>query len=276
MSGKTRVHNVFYVYGGKNEENSQLENNVTRAFLYTLSRLPKKTQRSALLNVFKKAKIDKCSERAINLPLDLEYDCQIRPIAAKPTISKATNRILLVITTMPSDCTVFFNQSELSIADGMISGQNLAVIIEAKVGRNPADTAQINRYKKDFFDYNCQTMDILWQDVYEVFGKIETRNQIEKFLIEEFRRYLAMTGNAFDIRYIIDEGYDRKWAGSVLNPFMKAIAVKVKDKLAGLQYEVKADSKNDVELWGLLVKKNDDYKKLAYTVSLDANGASIL
>jgi ribosomal 50S subunit-associated protein YjgA (DUF615 family) len=197
--------NVFYSYDrgkynsekGKENLQKQLEDNVTRALLITLSQLAKSNRLRFIGELMGGKENDNCEE-------DFDFDLQ----ALRKGYSKnAENKFLLTITKSGkvSENSDTSHDDQGSRADGWILNNNLCILIEVKVGETEVSKSQIERHITDSKGFGVSLSDVKqihkkWQEIDFMFANLEQNLEQEKemFFVSEFRRFLNMIGEVMN------------------------------------------------------------------------------
>jgi hypothetical protein len=167
--------------------------------------------------------------------------------------------------------------------DGWIHGDKDVIMFETKIGYNKASVYQIYRHltgengfritsheiKKgeDSDFYNL--ISLTWSELVQIFKKVATKSERDRFLINELLSYITMTGQILDFSYItsnneideIDDEIHKDQFGLFLNDFDK-ILMKRKINL----FRGKRPFSGLWESYGLKNVENDPSKNPHYTI----------
>ena len=226
--------NMFHSYAQGNEKNSEsmaiLEDNLTRAFLITLSymasdQIIKFLNSSIFLHqdchlppISDASDIDK-----IHFDLQNLSDKSLRTYVKKPdvkkillTISPKLHKVLMTATGEPE------NDAGGSRPDGWIILGDYAILIESKVNNNPLTKNQLSRHIKTHFGVprqgqNFSMIQITWSKIIEGmegFFKQDGHREgsLQYAVYTQFREALMKSGQNLDLSFITDhgKGYNRE------------------------------------------------------------------
>jgi hypothetical protein len=293
--------NMFHSYAQGNEKNSEsmeiLEDNLTRAFLITLSYLE-----SSQIIKFLNASIlhhqdchlppisDTSGIDKIHFDLQNLSDKSLKAYVKKPTVQK------ILLTISPRLHKVFDsaekeqeNNTGGSRPDGWIILGDYAILIESKVNNNPLTENQLSRHIKTHFGvskhhHSFSMVQLTWSKIIEgmngLFKHDEHSDGSLKFTIfSQFREALMKSGQNLDLSFITDHGrgYNREDARNNFELLLSNFDEKIKS--GGMTSKIKRGKRPKAgHIWDYYGYPNTSESiKMDphYSVYFDIDGAGI-
>ncbi|MFZ1288914.1 MAG: hypothetical protein WAR79_02405 [Melioribacteraceae bacterium] len=273
-------------------EKDILEDNLTRAFLITLSAL-KNNQIEEFLNNLSKGTPKFHIKKNTEIVLDLQ---NLNNEKLKEKISdKNTEKVLLTITTSNIICIddiikelINTSVEKGSRPDGWIIFNNTTILIESKIKDNELDKKQLIRHLKKQFQLNndeikdkvFSLISVTWKEVNNCLFNVTVNyeNEISKIYLKHFKELLIMTGLNLDLSFITEEkqGYERNKAKAQFPLLLQKLDEKVKGLGFPPDFEIAKRPKADY-LWDFYGIKNDNEVKKDphYSIYFDEDYAGI-
>ncbi len=217
--------NLFYTY---NRDSELVENNLTRAFVVSLSIVPGETRHNILSSLLEKsrrtgrdpANADKLNFTHARFALQSHVDRYLP--------KNAGTKLLLTISTEPLDAAPGLALTDEASADEIGNGggstsvpdawvysntRAYCILIEAKVGSYPLDGGQLRSHANDWFGLSLETLSsngslcsVTWVDVLESLREAlsdrSSSGPSEKALLSHLMEFLGYYG------YRLFEGFD--------------------------------------------------------------------
>jgi len=134
-------------------------------------------------------------------------------------------------------------------ADGWIYNDKLCILIETKIGYNKVLTTQLYRHLTGRHGFNMshltkdkfELITVSWENIAIYFQRIlnDNRNNtpFEKLFINQFLEYLAMTGEIFSFKNIVEGKADKNIQKKQLHFLVRNILDCVSKKIPGFKYK---------------------------------------
>lgn len=260
--------NLFYSYDqgyykknvDEKEKAKQLEDNITRALIVTLSKISHNTRDKIIMEMLNRNKL-----RSNDLHFDLQNTQQ--------DVHKGSqDKYLIIIQREEPDITKekirnFTTEhprtEKGNRPDGWIIGNKEVALIESKVGDYKAELSQIYRHLTGFYGFKLNELEtfnsgyelicLTWQNIATFFNNQNITQQRDKLLIKEFLNYLAMTGQILDFNYILEDMIDMQIHKDQLNLFLIELDKEIKER--GINLKRKERAKH--ELWDYYGRENN-------------------
>jgi hypothetical protein len=198
--------NLFYTY---NRDTELIENNLTRSFIVTLSLLPPELTSLAVRSILLNSTREPEQKRAIE-GLELQSaDFFLQSHVDIEDIQSVSNKFVLGISGGNSLYELEVTGEDYgSIPDAWILDldNNYCVLVEAKIGSNPLDNAQITSHMKQWLGITKKTemlfamLNTSWNEIAETIGSMVFENEnvitgsIEASILHHFLEFLGMYG----------------------------------------------------------------------------------
>lgn len=161
--------------------------------------------------------------------------------------------------------------------DAWILGEEEVLLIETKIGNNQVAPEQIYRHitgknglKIELDNPKLEIINITWEDIQKIFKALKTADTKEQFLINQFLKYISMTGQTLDFNYLIKGNFDEETHKAQFELFLS----KFDDALESKNIKIKRNKRNKDGLWepyGLIKEKGDVDKNPHFSISFDDN-----
>lgn len=220
-----------------NLRETELENNVTHAFLLLL-----KKNKEFLNKLVKNLKIPNIQEKKKEILFQVSKKHRSQTLDAK-------NKFILFISSK-------FNASEhegdtekqTDIPDGLIIDGQTAILIEAKLSSS-RDPAQIKRYNQTYFKNQGILKEVTWEEIHSLINlKKFKKESIAEFLSDQFKKYLEvihLSGFSGIPFFEKEELYDPKNASFIL----KHLMIELKEQTWFNKYNFKTGDRPKTSPW---------------------------
>lgn len=304
--------NLFYCYAQGSvstaEKSKQLEDNITRAFIVMLRNLTKANQKGVIKELIGESKSDyysydlqNTSEKKQEMKYILvfqRYDDdklfnELKKLGSNKSISlenKDINRLKIAMKKQISfqfegrnyeysELQSIYDINHSSRADGWILGNEETILVESKIGDAKVTPEQIYRHIKDKNGFNSSIDNVnkkimTWQKLYELLNKKDNiSNERDKFIINQFKEYLVMTGQVLDLSYIIEGDISKEQHKEQFKLFKEKFDAEIKNEF---EEKISPENRSLLGLWQGYKINNDSHFSLyfneksisfAYTIS---------
>ena len=221
--------NVFYYYRGPARERSlidrQLENNTTKALVNVLENC-NPTLTAQFLHWLG---VDAASQK-------IHFELQNKTIG-ECRIQRAKKKLLLGLVggrSAENGPSVEVAPEGLSLPDAWIYGDDFVVLVESKLG--PTLNAEQRACHMKLLGAGAEERRVTWQGVHAFLSDISELADVDRFLVQQFTRYLEYTGMAttstvtkelFDFLLNPEDAEGKRWVRET----MHALAITVAGKL---------------------------------------------
>lgn len=193
--------NLFYTY-----RTNHIEDNVTRAFLITLSRLTPVHLRLFIGDLVLKNKAELNHRLQFFAEPDFTFELQVSGPLDEDRRLDANNGVIVGINLSGAQALAFETSEKADLGGARIdalvadNGNDITLIFESKL-RDDLYCQQIERHFKTFFDEKRTSLkevfvEITWSDIANYLQRVkrQSRSPEEKMAIEEFVQYLDLLG----------------------------------------------------------------------------------
>jgi len=217
--------NVFYYYRGPIKDKSpidqQLENNTTKALVNVLENCS-----AALTEQFLNwLGVNSASQK-------IHFELQ-RGTIGERRIQRAKNKLLLGIVGGPSADVPLSSESPegQSLPDAWIYGDDVVILVESKFGPR-LDVKQRALHMK-LLGVDAEERRVTWQEVHEFFNGMQGLAGVDRFLVQQFTRYLeyvgmatnrAVTEELFDFLLNPEDAEGKRWVRETMRALAKMVA----------------------------------------------------
>lgn len=218
--------NVFYYYRGPARERSlidrQLENNTTKALVNVLENCSPTLTTQFLHSVGVDVR-----------PQEAHFELQSGTIGER-RIQRADKKLLLGLVGGRSAEDVPFVEGApegSSLPDAWIYGDKFVVLVESKVG--PKLDAEQRACHMKLLGAGAEERRVTWQEVHEFFSDIPGLAGVDRFLVQQFTRYLEYAGMAttstvteelFDTLLNPEDAEGKRWVRQTMEALAKTVA----------------------------------------------------
>lgn len=253
--------NLFFSYnqGQINdiEKEKQLENNLTRALIVTISNLEYILQLKFIQSLIEPDKLKSKS---------FQFDLQNTTYNRNQNSSKY---VLIIqrdknIITLDGLLDNVHSSRIGNIPDAWIIGANETILIETKIGDNPASKSQIFRHitgkngynipRKLLRNSNLRIINKSWEDICIIIKNLKATKEQDRFLLSQLHNYIIMTAQILSLQYIIDNKIILKTHKQQFKLFLNKLSNEIENE----RLPFFSENRNKSGLWeGYGIKKSD-------------------